>query len=252
MLKFVNVSASYGGRKILDNINIDFLKNRITTIIGPNGCGKSTLVNCVSGQVDLMEGSVIINDVHLKSMSTKERAKKVAVFPQIRQIPYITSKTLVEHGRFPHQGFLRRQSEKDKLIVDESMKFTNTECFSYLNVNNLSGGERQRVFFSMCLAQDSEYIILDEPTTYLDIAYQLEFLDLLKKLKEKGKTIILILHDISQALQISDSIVLMESGKVISQCSPNEYLENHLIEKVFNVNLKIFEEDGKIYTFICR
>ncbi len=250
MLKFVNVSASYNGRTVLDNINLEFSKNQITSIIGPNGCGKSTLVNCIIHQIDHMEGEIMMDELPLTSMSNKERAKRLAVFPQIRQIPTITAKTLTEHGRFPHQGFLRRQSELDKMIVEEAMKFTNTECFSSTNVSILSGGERQRAFFSMCLAQDSEYIILDEPTTYMDISHQFELLSLIKRLRAKGKTIILILHDIPQALQISDSIVLMEEGRVVSHCPAFRYLENHLIEEVFKIKLKIFKEDGEIYPFV--
>lgn len=249
MLKFHNIYASYNNNLVLKDINVTFEENKITTIIGPNGCGKSTLLQCVNNQVNLIKGDIYFKGTSLKDIDIKEKAKRIALLPQLRSISSITAKSLVEHGRFPYLGFLRKPSIEDKNIVDEAMHFTNTYDFQHTNIEELSGGERQRVFFAMTLAQGSELILLDEPTTYLDIYYQYEVLNLVKRLKNQGKTIILVLHDISQAIAISDSIVLMNEGKVIAHDKPENLVKNHLIEDIFKVKCKILK-DGEESHFI--
>ena len=249
MLKFDHVYASYNNNLVLKDINVTFEKNKITTIIGPNGCGKSTLLQCVNNQVNISKGNIYFRDISLKDIDRKEKAKSIALLPQIRSISSITAKSLVEHGRFPYLGFLRKPTDEDKKIVDKSMEFTNTYDFRHTNIEELSGGERQRVFFAMTLSQGSELILLDEPTTYLDIYYQYEVLNLIKKLKIQGKTIILVLHDIAQAIAISDSIVLMNEGKIIAHDKPENLVNNHLIEDIFKVKCKILK-DGEESHFI--
>lgn len=249
MLKFDHVYASYNKSLVLKDINVTFEKNKITTIIGPNGCGKSTLLQCVNNQVTISKGNIYFRGISLKDIDIKEKAKSIALLPQIRSISSITAKSLVEHGRFPYLGFFRKPTEEDKKIVDKSMEFTNTYDFRHTNIEELSGGERQRVFFAMTLAQGSELILLDEPTTYLDIYYQYEVLNLIKRLKNQGKTIILVLHDIAQAIAISDSIVLMNEGRVIAHDKPENLVSNHLIEDIFKVKCKILK-DGNESHFI--
>ena len=249
MLKFNHVYASYNNNLVLKDINVTFEKNKITTIIGPNGCGKSTLLQCVNNQVNISNGNIYFRDIPLNDIDIKEKAKSIAILPQIRSISSITAKSLVEHGRFPYLGFLRKPTDDDKKIVDKAMEFTNTYDFQYTNIEELSGGERQRVFFAMTLAQGSELILLDEPTTYLDIYYQYEVLNLIKRLKNQGKTIVLVLHDIAEAIAISDSIVLMNQGKIIAHDKPENLVNNHLIEDIFKVKCKILK-DGNESHFI--
>ena len=199
----------------------------------------------MNNQVNLIKGDIYFKGTSLKKMDIKEKAKRIALLPQLRYISSITAKSLVEHGRFPYLRFLRKPSIEDKNIVNEAMHFTNTYDFQHTNIEELSGGERQRVFFAMTLAQGSELILLDEPTTYLDIYYQYEILNLIRKLKKQGKTIILVIHDIAQAISISDSIVLMNEGKIIAHDRPENLVQNHLIEDVFRVKCKILNDGEK-------
>ena len=216
MLSFKNVNVSYHSDTILKNISLDVPSGRITTIIGPNGCGKTTLISSLNKTADLTDGSIVLEGTDLSKISSKERAKLIAFFPQIRQvIPAIPVKVLVEHGRFPHLGFSRRKTKEDTDIVNKAMDFTGVTKYSDMYVNTLSGGVRQRVFFAMILAQDCDTIILDEPTTYLDIEGQRNFYNMILSLKKRGKTVLLVLHDISKALEISDKIVVMNNSEIV-------------------------------------
>lgn len=194
-------------------------------------------------------GRILLDGKPLKDLERKERAKQIAILPQSRAIPSLPAKTLVEHGRFSYQGFLRRKNREDEAAVEESMRFTNTLQYQWENVEELSGGERQRVFFARTLSQDSRIIILDEPTTFMDISYQSEFLQLVRKLKDRGKTILLILHNLTQALDISDRIAVMEKGRAVFYGTSEQCMASGILQQVFHVACKVFEDSGRIYPF---
>ena len=220
MLEFSHVSANCQHTKILTDISVSFPTGEITTIVGPNGCGKTTLVQCLNGVSKVTSG------------------------------PTLPVRTLVEHGRFPHLGFSRRKTEKDREIVTRAMEFTHVETYADQYVDTLSGGIRQRVFLAMILAQDCDYIVLDEPTTYLDFIGQRDFLSLIRSLKENGKTVILILHDLNQALSLSDRLVVMQEQKIVATGTPDICIQSHILEDVFHASLKQFhDKDGTYYFF---
>ena len=250
MLEYRHVSASCQRTPILEDISIRFPKGAITAVIGPNGGGKTTLLQCLNGVSHVTEGQILLNGVDYLKLPLKERAKKIAFLPQVRTIiPSIPVKTLVEHGRFPYLGFSRRKTAEDIALVKRAMEFAHVSEFANQSVDTLSGGIRQRVFFAMTLAQDCDLIVLDEPMTYLDLCGQSEFLEMLKLLRGQGKTIILTMHDLNHALQISDFLVVMENRKTVFCGSPFECLEKHVIEDVFHTSCKQFEDKEGVYYF---
>lgn len=251
MLKFQNVSASCGHTPILNNISVNFPAGKITTIVGPNGCGKTTLLQCLNGVSKVTSGSILTDGEDYLALPAKERARRLSFLPQVRTIiPVLPVKTLVEHGRFPYLGFSRRKTSEDSRLVEQAMRFTGIYDYRNAYVDTLSGGIRQRVFFAMVLAQDCDIIVLDEPTTYLDLQGQREFLDMLLTLKEQGKTIIAVLHDLTQAIRISDQMIVMNDRKIAATGTPMECLEQHVIEEVFHTRWKKFvDEEGEYYFF---
>lgn len=252
MLEFRNVSVSCGRTPILDSLSLSFQKGCITTLIGPNGCGKTTLLQCLNGMSTVTSGEISLDGQNYLQLSLKERARRVSFLPQVRTvIPAIPSRMLVEHGRFPYLGFSRKKTKKDIQIVENAMEFTHTLPYAGQSTDTLSGGIRQRVFFAMTLAQDCDYIVLDEPVTYLDPDGQKDFLSMVRELKKQGKTIILTLHDLSQAISISDRLAIMCDRRILMQASPEECLKSHMIEDVFHVSCKKFtDEEGSYYFFL--
>ena len=250
MLKFEQVSIGYRNNQVLDNITVEFPEGKITSLIGPNGCGKTTLLQALNGSCRVVSGKIWVNDSDLFLLSPKERARQIAFLPQVRTtIPALSVRVLVEHGRFPYMGFSRKQSLKDREKVHQAMEYANVLQYADEQVDKLSGGIRQRVFFAMVLAQDSEYIILDEPTTFLDIKGQRDFLKLTGGLKEQGKTVVMVLHDIHQAMEVSDHIILMKDRQIIAQGTPEECIENGMVERAFDVNCLRFKKGEKEYYF---
>lgn len=250
MLEFRHVNVSCGLIPILEDICATFQTGEITTVIGPNGCGKTTLLQCLNGSSKVTSGSIILNDMDYLAMPLKERARRLSFLPQVRTIiPALPVRTLVEHGRFPHLGFSRRKSQKDIAIVENAMNFTHVSPYAAQCADTLSGGIRQRAFFAMTLAQDCDHIVLDEPTTYLDLNGQREFMEMILQLKKQGKTVILVLHDLGQALRISDTLVVMQDRKIAATATPKECLRQHIIEDVFDVRIKEFSDDEGCYYF---
>lgn len=248
MLKYENVTAGFEHTPILNNISVSFPYGTITAILGPNGCGKSTLVQCLANKKILLDGSITLDDIPLYSLTPTRRAKRIAFLPQIKELPSMNAETLVEQGRFPYTTIMKKRTEHDDRIIRRVMELTNTLDFAGKNVKTLSGGDCQRVYLAMVLAQNSDYLVLDEPTSSLDIKHRLEFLELLKTLRNQGKTILVILHDISEALQIADILVLMKEGKIISVSNRQEFSNSAQIEEVFQVQFRMKEEDNIQYT----
>jgi len=239
MISLKNVSAGYNKREIIKNINITFEKETVTCIIGKNGCGKTTLLRTSSNLLKPFCGNVLINEngrwQDIYAMKGSYTAKKISFLPQSKETPNISVYDLVMHGRFPYLNFARIPQAKDRIIVDKALDKMGLNDYKHKNLQELSGGQRQKVYIAMILAQDTEIIFLDEPTTYLDINHQLEILHIVKELKNIGKTIVMVLHDLNLALSYSDRVCLMENGEILLYDRPKAVIESGMINRVFNV-----------------
>ncbi|PNZ27556.1 iron-enterobactin transporter ATP-binding protein [Staphylococcus rostri] len=254
------VTIGYGDRVIVNNLDVTIPEGQITSIIGPNGCGKSTLLKALSRLLNTKSGEICLDGKNIQTQPTKEVAKKIAILPQSPDVADgLTAGELVSYGRFPHQKGFGRLSEKDKEEIDWAMRVTGTIDFKHRAVNDLSGGQRQRVWIAMALAQKTDIIFLDEPTTYLDISHQLEILELVQELNaEHGTTIIMVLHDINQAIRFSDHLIAMKKGEIIKQGTTHEVLNNEILEEVFNIDAELSTDPrtGKpmliTYNLLCK
>lgn len=201
-----NLNISYGNLDIVKDLNLDIPKGKITTIIGSNGCGKSTILKTIARIIQAKSGDIFVNNINIKEQSPKDLAKVMAVLPQSPQAPSgLTVEELISYGRFPHQKGFGKMKKEDEDIVTWALKSTGIEEFRERPMEALSGGQRQRAWIAMALAQQTEILILDEPTTYLDLAHQLEILKLLEELNRKqGTTIVMVIHELNNAARFAD------------------------------------------------
>lgn len=244
-------AAQRYGKMLLNNISFEIPKGKITTLIGPNGCGKTTLLRLINGLTDLQEGQIIIEGRNRQEYSIKELARIISVLPQSRDLANITVERLVEHGRFPYLGLSRKLSKQDRQIMNQAMATAGVEEMRYKKLEALSGGERQRAYIAMMLAQDTPIVMLDEPTTYLDIHHQFELLEMVKALNEQsGKTVIMILHDLPLALKYSDNVVVLHDGAIQYHGIPDLLVSQHtdIMERIFHVHCqRISLEEDELY-----
>ena len=253
MLRGENSSFSYVRDKaFIENLNINIPKGKITTILGPNGSGKSTLLSILSTYNKPSKGDVFIGDKNLKTLKTKEIAKLIATVHQHNESPEdLDVKTLISYGRVPHHKHGSNKKDEDEKIINWAISSTNLDDIKDKKVMSLSGGQRQRAFIAMALAQKTDILLLDEPTTYLDIFHQIEVLDLVKKLNEEYKmTIVMVLHDINQAIKYSDNIVIMKNGKIIEEGTPKSVINEKSIKTVYNVEGIICNVDKEEMYFV--
>ncbi|WP_414051953.1 ABC transporter ATP-binding protein [Macrococcus animalis] len=254
------ITINYGDRDIVSNLDVSIPDGKVTSIIGPNGCGKSTLLKAMSRILNVTNGEVVLDGKNIHQQPTKEVAKKIAILPQSPDVADgLSVYELVSYGRFPYQKGFGRLSKQDHQEIDWAMKVTGTYDFKDKNVNDLSGGQRQRVWIAMALAQKTDIIFLDEPTTYLDISHQLEILELVRDLNEQEScTIIMVLHDINQAIRFSDHIIAMKDGQIIKQGDTMNVLTKDVLEEVFNIDaeLSVDPRNGKpmlvTYDLLCK
>ncbi|MEH7452014.1 ABC transporter ATP-binding protein [Gottfriedia acidiceleris] len=235
------LAIGYGDRLIVKELNIKIPDKKMTTIIGSNGCGKSTLLKAITRIISYQSGTIILDGENIASENTKLLAKKMAILPQTPEsVSGLTVGELVSYGRFPYQSGFGRLTKKDIEVIDWALEVTGTKEYKYKSVDSLSGGQRQRVWIAMALAQETEIIFLDEPTTYLDLAHQLEILELLQKLnQEQERTIVMVLHDLNQAARFADYIIALKDGEIVKAGSCEEVITHEVLKKVFSIDTVI-------------
>lgn len=236
-----SIKTGYDDKIIIDNLSLNIKKGSITTIIGENGCGKSTLLKTIGRIIKPKEGSVHVQEMNIHTTSTKEIAKIIGMLPQSPTAPSgLSVGEIVEYGRFPHKKANGKLDKEDHDIIDWALTKTNLIQFKDRNIQALSGGQRQRVWIAMVLAQKTNVILLDEPTTYLDMAYQLEVLQLVRELNQEHKiTVIMVLHDINHASRFSHELVMLRGGAIVAQGTPQETMTPEILKKVFLIDATI-------------
>ena len=243
------LSVTLGNRHILHDISVSIPMGKVTTLIGPNGCGKSTLLRSMIGYISSPSECVTIFDKPLSSYSQNKLARQMAFLPQVPNMPKdMTVEELVYCGRYPYQNWWKNTAKEDREIVDNALAITKTDHLRHQLIPSLSGGERQRVWIAMALAQEPKLLVLDEPTTYLDINHQLEIMELLKRLnKEQGLTVLMVLHDLTQAVQYSDYMAVIKAGHLIAAGNTKDITSDSLFKEVFSVDVQVDNFDNKPY-----
>lgn len=243
------LSVTLGNRHILHDISVSIPMGKVTTLIGPNGCGKSTLLRSMIGYISSPSDCVTIFAKPLSSYSQNTLARQMAFLPQVPNMPKdMTVEELVYCGRYPYQNWWKNTAKEDREIVDYALSITKTDHLRHQLIPSLSGGERQRVWIAMALAQEPKLLVLDEPTTYLDINHQLEIMELLKRLnREQGLTVLMVLHDLTQAVQYSDYMAVIKSGHLIAAGNTKDITSDSLFKEVFSVDVQVDNFDNKPY-----
>lgn len=241
-IKLRNVVSGYDGFS-LNNISLDIPTGSFTALIGPNGCGKSTLLNTMARTLPMRSGAIEIGGLNIATAKAKTVARHVAVLPQHPVVPpSITVEQLVGYGRAPHQNMLGMRSTADIEAVGIALETTEMNEFRDRRLSALSGGQRQRAFIAMCLAQDTPYMLFDEPTSFLDIRYQFETLNLLADLQKSGRTCVVVLHDIAQAARFADHLVVMRDGDVLHQGEPADVITSEMLSQIYEVDAVVFSD----------
>ena len=239
-----DLNISYGNLDIVKDLNLEIPKGKITTIIGANGCGKSTILKTLARIIKPKSGSIYINDKELNSQDSKELAKAMAVLPQSPQAPNgLTVEELISYGRFPHQKGFGKLKDEDKDIINWALEKTRILEFRDRPIEALSGGQRQRAWIAMALAQETDILLLDEPTTYLDLAHQLEVLKLLEELnKKEGRTIVMVIHELNNAARFADHMIGVKKGKIVCQGTAHKVMTKENLKEIFNIDAEIVNE----------
>ena len=245
MIELKRVAAGYPGHPVLKDVSLTFQTGKITSLIGPNGCGKSTLLRAACGLLPLSGGQVLYNGRELGRFGRKEFARLVSILPQTRDVPAIRAGQLVAHGRYPHLGFGRDLAKADREKIAWAMEVTGTAPLA------LAAGElgkflfRQRVYLAMTLAQDTDILFLDEPTTYLDIAQKYEVMELIRQINSLGKTVVMVLHDLPLAFSYSHQVAVLEKGAAAAQGEARQVFLSGVPARVFGVKSQTLEVDGR-------
>ena len=243
MITTKQLKVAYGDKTIIDNLTLTIPEGKITALIGPNGCGKSTLLKALSRINRIQSGDIYLQNTSLSDIKDKHLAQRLSMLPQVVVSPEgVTVRKLVEYGRSPYVSHWGRLSSYDKQKVAEAMQQTGVLELAEHKIESLSGGQRQRAWIAMILAQDTEVVMLDEPTTYLDLSHQIELMNLMRAMNQQGKTVIVVLHDLNQACRYCDHLVVLKEGQLVAQGTPEQVFTEQMLENVFNLDAAVVED----------
>jgi iron complex transport system ATP-binding protein len=238
------VRLGYGERVVVDGLDLDVVAGTVTAVIGPNGCGKSTLLRALGRLLRPGSGQVLLDGRRIDRMATREVATILGVLPQSPSAPEgLTVADLVARGRHPHQAWYRQWSRDDEDAVHQALEWTGMLDLAERPVDELSGGQRQRAWISMALAQGTDLLLLDEPTTFLDLAHQVDVLELVRRLhSEVGRTVVMVLHDLNLAARYADRLVAMRDGRIVASGTPHEVITEELLAEVFGLDARVIAD----------
>jgi len=237
MIQISNLSGGYPDKLVLQNVTLQIPAGQVTILVGPNGCGKSTLLKTMVGILPRRAGQLVIGGRDMDAYSRSELAGKITYLPQNRQVPDMTAGRMVLHGRFPYLRYPRQYSREDLRIAREAMLALDIADLADTPMTKLSGGMQQKVYIAMALAQDTEAVLLDEPTTFLDAGHQLQLMDMLRALAERGKAVVCVLHDLVLAMEVADVLIVMEQGRVVDVGAPEAIFQRGSLSRTFGVQL---------------
>ena len=242
-LQATDVTLAYDKHVVAEHLDVRVEEGEFTAIVGPNACGKSTLLRALARMLNPQAGTVELDGTPIRSIPSKQVARRLGLLPQSSIAPDgITVTDLVARGRHPHQKLLRQWSRDDERAVTAALEATNTTDLAGRFVDELSGGQRQRVWLAMALAQETQILLLDEPTTFLDIAHQVEVLDLCADLHEQGRTLVMVLHDLNQACRYASRVIAMRDGVIVAQGAPGEIVTAELVRDVFGLECRVIPD----------
>lgn len=242
-LEGTGLSLGYGDRIVAEGLDLPIPPGKVTALVGPNACGKSTALRALARLLKPAAGAVHLDGENIAGMSAREFALRLALLPQTPSAPDgITVRDLVARGRTPHQRWWRQWSSSDETAVDAALTATGCADLAHRSIDELSGGQRQRVWIAMALAQDTPVLLLDEPTTYLDLAHQIDVLELIADLnRSEGRTVVMVLHELNLACRYADHLIAMRDGRVIAAGPPSEVVTPQLVEEVFDLRAMVIE-----------
>ena len=244
-LELKNITTGYDGRPIIKDLSLTIPEGKVTALIGANGCGKSTLLKTICRIIEPMSGQVLLDGQDMHAMNSRELAKKVAILPQNPSAPgALTGRDLVMYGRAPHKGSLfSRSTKKDHEMVEWALAETDLLEYADRGIENMSGGQRQRAWIAMAIAQDTDILFLDEPTSFLDVAHQMDVLHMVEQLNKKyGKTIVMVIHELNEAARFADYLVAMRTGEILYQGTPYDVFHNDMLKDVFGIDATIMND----------
>jgi iron complex transport system ATP-binding protein len=242
-LQAQDVTLAYDRLVVAERLDVDIPEQGFTAIVGPNACGKSTLLRALARMLKPRAGTILLDGRAIGELPSKQVARRLGLLPQTSTAPDgIAVIDLVARGRYPHQSLLRQWSRDDERAVQAAMAATRVDDLAARPVDELSGGQRQRVWLAMALAQETQLLLLDEPTTFLDIQHQIEVLDLCAELHEQGRTLVAVLHDLNQACRYATHLIALRDGKVVARGAPSEIVDADLVERVFGVRCRVMPD----------